>query len=642
MDLNVPDFLGPPRARQDKAPATPSAPLPSTFRPFSPAAYAQFSPQQNQSPSLPAHTFAPEVAPEVAPEAPFGAEGARFGHEGAVPEPRWGHFGARARDPFALPAELQGGVGTILSRRPLYAAESFTRTDEPRAPLLASVAAANRMSRALDDQLLRLSLGGLAGFQARRPSQLAGDFLERDGNSNYNINNFNENNYHENNYHDSNYSNNNYNNNYTNYNYNGYNNYSTYRDGNYTGYSSNFSNFSNQSSLSNYTSYSDQNKGRSEDKGKEEDPEGGNPTEKPKNDTDVAFSPVYNDTGDIVLDNGLLLRNQYILASPELKAVYARAHRYFQDSALCAQVQRRLARLLARPAVARLVAYIKNANNLAYSHKTLCLVVNKNGKLDLLTYPSHSNLQLQRDDLVIVDGDRGKDMVMIVDPAMRLDLAVLFNFVKKTEHLKSLTIVDAVSSTGRLHAALVPASRILNSGEDNEFTILLPTKQVLRFATPKEVHRLSVRFNEERRAFVTCHAKIKELGLDRMLSLVNVEYQFDFKKLIFYYFGNFYRVDFRGLIKELFKIYKTRIWLCAVLPCDHPELYTGDDGLQRRTVLRLLGDVPPEYSSAELFAGGNFDRLTGASYFHTRNILNLIDYVERAADGYFYGFNGTL
>lgn len=558
MDLNVPDFLGPPGGRAKSASNPPPAPLPTAFRPFSAQSYRQFSPNPPLSPNVPAREFAPG-APDFAPAAAPDWATARDLAPGArelVPDlAPWRPFSAR--DPFALPAELQGGVGTILSRRPLYAAESFTRTDAPRAPLLASVAAANLMSaRELDDLLLRLSLGGLAGFQARRPLQLAGDYPTSSHPSN---------------------------------------------------------------------------------------PASSNPTSSHPSHPNHPSAPDGESYDDIVLDNGLLLRNHYILASPDLKAVYARALRYFQEPALCAQVQRRLARLLARPAVARLVAYVKNANNLVYSHRTLCLVVNKNGKLDLLSYPSHSNLQLQRDDLVIVDGDRGKDMVMIVDPAMRLDMAVLFNFVKKTEHLKSLTIVDAASATGRLHPPLVPAARVLGSGEDNEFTILLPTKQVLRFATPKEVHRLAARFAEERRAFVTCHAKIKELGLDRVLTLINVEYQFDFKKLIFYYFGNFYRVDFRGLIKELFKIYKTRIWLCAVLPCDHPELYTADDGLQRRTSLRLLDDIPPEYADPEPFAGGNFDRLVAASYFHTRNILNLIGYVEHAADGYFYGFNlGTL
>lgn len=43
-------------------------------------------------------------------------------------------FGRNSRDSFNLPVELQGGVGTISSRRPSYAAESFTRSSGPVAP----------------------------------------------------------------------------------------------------------------------------------------------------------------------------------------------------------------------------------------------------------------------------------------------------------------------------------------------------------------------------------------------------------------------------------------------------------------------------------------------------------------------------
>ena len=66
------------------------------------------------------------------------------------------------------------------------------------------------------------------------------------------------------------------------------------------------------------------------------------------------------------------------------------------------------------------------------------------------------------------------------------------------------------------------ASTIINShlNEDNEFIITLPTKQVLRFATPKEVHKISGKFLEEKKAFITCYNKIKELNLDSDLSLI--------------------------------------------------------------------------------------------------------------------------
>lgn len=37
----------------------------------------------------------------------------------------------------------------------------------------------------------------------------------------------------------------------------------------------------------------------------------------------------------------------------------------------------------------------------------------------------------------------------------------------------------------------------------------------------------------------------------------------DRRKLTFYFVSD-RRIDFRDLVRELFKIYKTRIWMCAV------------------------------------------------------------------------------
>ena len=47
------------------------------------------------------------------------------------------------------------------------------------------------------------------------------------------------------------------------------------------------------------------------------------------------------------------------------------------------------------------------------------------------------------------------------------------------------------------------------------------------------------------------------------IKILNAEFQFDRKKLTFYYICE-ERNDFRELIKELFKFYNTSIWLCAI------------------------------------------------------------------------------
>lgn len=496
------------------------------------------------------------------------------------------------RDAFHLPLELQGGIGTISLRRPSYAAESFTRNPAP-APKnnLASLAAANNFNMnsslygfdLLADLFLGFSLNSnLSEFQQRRPSQLAhfAPFQPQ---------------------------------------------VQPYPQPYQPAYSPQFV------PLLPFAS----------------PPYG----QAPANGLPLSHAPAYNqDALPMKLDNGLLLRDQYILASGELRLLFDQVSRYFQDEDVSSEILAKLKELLANPVVGKLTNFIKSLNNLTFNHKMLCLVVNKNGKMDLLLYPTNSNIYLQRNDLVIVDGDRGKDLVMILDPLVSLDMAILFNFLKKIEHLKSLTITDSNGGSsvknnhcGGTHSTALNALAIINNhaNEDNEFIITLPTKQVLRFATPKEIQKLGGKFLEEKKAFNTCYNKIKELGLSNDLTLINVEYQCDFKKLIFYYFANFKRIDFRGLIKELFKIYKTRIWLCAVLPFDRPELYANP--AKKGSAKRTAPGIPAEYtlSNEQImnFSIAEFANLEKANYFHLRNMLNLIDNLMEDVKGNFYGFS---
>lgn len=630
---------------------------------------------------------------------------------------------SRNKDAFHLPLELQGGIGNISSRRPSYAAESFTRNNpeiavpslassttpsplHPHGPpsahknSLASFAAVNNYSinstapfpsfansinnsnfmDSITDSFQNVSLNtSLSDFQARRPSQLA-DFHSPPAtfppNQNFNLppntgpfsppfSNHNNNNNNNNTFLPSNHHHHNHHNHHL---------------PPPASSSSGFSRLLPFTSSSSSSAVAPQLSGTASNVPPVLAPASSAPTAHARAHAPPppaaasatssgpsiapasaaagnAFSSIFPADASahalMQLDNGLLLKDLYILASPELKLLFATATTYFQNVTLSNKILAKLRRFLNDPVVQKLITFMKNLNNLTFNHKMLCLVVNKNGKLDLLSYPTSSNIFLQRDDLVIVDGDRGKDLVMILEPLVNLNFAILFNFLKKIEHLKSLTINDANGGTtvkghrsGGTHATSISASKIINnlSNEDNEFIITLPTKQVLRFATPEEIQRLSGKFLEEKKAFVTCFNKIKDLGLDGDLKLINVEYQCDFKKLIFYYYANFKRIDFRGLIKELFKIFKTRIWLCAVLPYDRPELYTSCphddvDGEQ----LQPLGLVPKEYelSNEQIlnFSVDAFDRLPECTYFHSRNMLNLIENMEHELKGNFYGFS---
>ncbi len=86
--------------------------------------------------------------------------------------------------------------------------------------------------------------------------------------------------------------------------------------------------------------------------------------------------------------------------------------------------------------------------------------------------------------------------------------------------------------------------------------IVAPLKKVLRVATSKDIKRNEECKRIEKEAFEICKKKIKEHGLEMMLT--EVECKFDNSKIIFYFTADG-RIDFRDLVRDLAAIYKTRI-----------------------------------------------------------------------------------
>jgi cell fate regulator YaaT (PSP1 superfamily) len=83
-------------------------------------------------------------------------------------------------------------------------------------------------------------------------------------------------------------------------------------------------------------------------------------------------------------------------------------------------------------------------------------------------------------------------------------------------------------------------------------------KGIVRVATRNEVQQLPQKEEREARALHLCRAKAAELGLP--MNITRAEFQFDGKKLTFYYTADAY-VDFRDLVRALFKVFGTRIWM---------------------------------------------------------------------------------
>jgi PSP1 C-terminal conserved region len=83
-------------------------------------------------------------------------------------------------------------------------------------------------------------------------------------------------------------------------------------------------------------------------------------------------------------------------------------------------------------------------------------------------------------------------------------------------------------------------------------------KRVIRLATHDEVNLPAVKREEEEELLNVCRTKVRQRGLP--MRVVDAEYQFDRHKLTFFFEAEG-RVDFRELVRDLFSMYKTRIWM---------------------------------------------------------------------------------
>ncbi|KAI7848958.1 PSP1 C-terminal conserved region-domain-containing protein [Circinella umbellata] len=167
-------------------------------------------------------------------------------------------------------------------------------------------------------------------------------------------------------------------------------------------------------------------------------------------------------------------------------------------------------------------------------------------------------------DLVIVEADRGKDLGKIAKE--NLTPEEILN-LKKQQHEQQQEELeennDHHSSTSSPSSPLSSLSNEQQQGVQEVKLSDIQIKRIYRQALPDEISVLLMKSQDEQRALLLCQQKTKQRKLP--MEVVDAEYQWDRRKLTFYFVAE-RRIDFRELVRELFKIYKTRIWMCAVNP----------------------------------------------------------------------------
>jgi cell fate regulator YaaT (PSP1 superfamily) len=151
-------------------------------------------------------------------------------------------------------------------------------------------------------------------------------------------------------------------------------------------------------------------------------------------------------------------------------------------------------------------------------------------------------------DLVIVEADRGEDLGKVT---AEISVAKMRSFISSSSSDDVSLGEDENQDKNQISPEL---ATLLKSKE------IIP-KRIHRLATQSDLKMLQAKSQEEALAMVRCQSRIRQKKLP--MDVVDAEYQWDRNKLTFFFVAD-RRIDFRELVRDLFRIYKTRIWMCAV------------------------------------------------------------------------------
>ena len=122
-------------------------------------------------------------------------------------------------------------------------------------------------------------------------------------------------------------------------------------------------------------------------------------------------------------------------------------------------------------------------------------------------------------------------------------------------------------------------------------SLVMPVKEVMRKATPKDLQQLEKNEEREEKAFAICLEKIAKRKLP--MKLINVDYTFDMNKIVFFFTADG-RIDFRELVKDLATVFRTRIELRQVGVRDEAKVLNGIGACGRPLCCsNFLGDFSP-------------------------------------------------
>ncbi|KAL9588780.1 MAG: hypothetical protein Q9203_002416 [Teloschistes exilis] len=267
------------------------------------------------------------------------------------------------------------------------------------------------------------------------------------------------------------------------------------------------------------------------------------------------------------------------------------------------------------------------------ANQLLYVVTFKACRADVFYVAEGTGLQVRPGDLVIVEADRGTDLGTVKHENCSWARARELKDQSTEEHFRWLMMFSRHGQNSAVSGHGFAGQQVQNSNPHpssltNPETSASPSivqeplnaelkpKMIKRLAQAGEIQTLREKEGNEAKAKRVCQQKVAEHRLN--MEILDAEFQVDWKKLTFYYFADAY-INFNPLVTDLFKIYKTRIWMSAINPASFgtpaailqppsgpgpgaflPDTSPGSDGRQYRATpnLSTVGAAQTGYRGA--------------------------------------------
>mmetsp|Transcript_509 Transcript_509/g.573 ORF Transcript_509/g.573 Transcript_509/m.573 type:complete len:692 (+) Transcript_509:74-2149(+) len=181
---------------------------------------------------------------------------------------------------------------------------------------------------------------------------------------------------------------------------------------------------------------------------------------------------------------------------------------------------------------------------------------NVNGVDSFLFYQNHGAVAGSGPRVIYTVKFKRSQKNFILNPHIHGDIKIGTHVKVEADRGEDLGVILSRVPAEKFNRA---SSRYGNSESPSSTNMSMPDmKRILRVATNDEITLLRIKEEEEDELLKICRGKTLQRALP--MNVVDAEYQFDRHKLTFFFEAEG-RIDFRELVRELFSIYKTRIWM---------------------------------------------------------------------------------